>query len=172
MNYPIKDSIAIDVNVFEHLMNKQENINNHIHKLLEKFINDRILLLVDDQGKIKNEYYQNLVKYINNQDEDSIERQLLEYFFINSDNQKSIPVKLKDDLMVSITKIIPARKGADRFYVYVAFKNGKYLVTNDRRDMIDESNKQGQKRKALLKNTKKYRPRGANILTSQEAYDI
>ncbi len=121
--------------------------------------------------KISNEYSQNLQKYIKKEYERKNERHLLGYF-LSPDNRKSVSVSVNDDLMNAITKIIPEGKGADRFFVYVAFKKGRVLVTNDRRDIIDERGQIGERKRKLFKNTKKYRSDGkSDILTSQAAYD-
>ncbi len=47
MNNLTPDLIAIDTNVFEHLMNPEKNTNCHIHELLKRFIEDQINLLID-----------------------------------------------------------------------------------------------------------------------------
>ena len=171
MNNLTSDWIAVDTNVFEHLMNPQKNICNHIHKLLTKFIEDKILLLIDDRRKIIKEYFQHLPEYLKDTNDRMGEGKLL-FHFLKTENYKIIQVDLSDNLMSAIKKIVSKHKRADRFFVYVAFKKSRVLVTNDQKDIIDEGTKCGERRRKLLKNTKQYRPRGegkADILTSQEA---
>ena len=173
MNNLTSDYIAVDTNVFEHLMNPQNNTSNHIYKLLTQFINDKILLLVDNKNKIKHEYLQNFQEYLKHKSDRMGEGILLFHFF-KMENHEVIDVNLSDNLMNAIKKIVPEHKGVDRFFVYVAFKKSRVLVTNDKEDIIDEGPKCGERRRKLLKHTKRYRPRSegtAAILTSQEAYD-
>ena len=171
MNSLTSDWIAIDTNVFEHLMNPEKNVNNHISILFKRFIDNKISLLVDNKKKIITEYDSRISAYLKNP-EKGVEYRLLKSFFeYGLGNNKKIVVDLNDALMISITKVIPAHKGADRFFVYVAFKRGRILITNDREDMIDQNNQKGKKRKELLKKTKRYRCKEKeDILTSEEAY--
>ena len=57
MNRLTCDYIAIDTNVFEHLLNPQENTNNHIDTLLRTLTRDRVGLIVDDKKRIENELW-------------------------------------------------------------------------------------------------------------------
>ena len=51
MNKITCDYIAIDTNVFEHLLNPHENCANHIDKLLGTLAADRVGLIVDEKKK-------------------------------------------------------------------------------------------------------------------------
>ncbi|MCZ0932106.1 MAG: hypothetical protein OXJ52_03020 [Oligoflexia bacterium] len=83
-------------------------------------------------------------------------------------NTVKVTVDLSDKLMTCITKTVPEHKGIDRFFVYVAFKKGRTLVTNNTRDMIDNGHRD-EKRKELRK-CRSHKNRKADILTSEEAY--
>jgi len=144
------DWIAIDTNVFEHLMNPQKNTCNHIYKLLTQFIKDKILLLTDNRRKIINEYLQNLPEYLKYKNDRMGEGTLL-FHFLKIENHEVIHVDLSDNLMSAIKKIIPEHKKTDRFFVYVAFKRNKIFVTNDRKDIIDEGTKYGERKRKLLR---------------------
>ena len=169
-----KDSIAIDTNIFEHLLNPRENTNRHIDQLLKQLCNDKIKLLVDDKRRITDEYHKRLTKRIQQINDDSKKRRLLRYW-VKPENHKCITVYLNDKLMVGIKGIISepqGKPGTDKFFVYVAFKQGRILITNDRRDMIDEGTQIGVRRQKLLKiPTSSGRRKGADILTSQQAYN-
>lgn len=174
MNNLTNDYIAVDTNVFEHLMNPQKNTCNHIYKTLIQLIKDKILLLVDNRRKIINEYFNNIPQYLQYENDKKGEGKLL-FHFLKMENHKVIHTDLSDNLMSAIKNIIPEHKKTDRFFVYVAFKKNRILITNDRRDIIDEGTKHDERRRKLLKNTKQYRPPSernrADILTSQQAYN-
>ena len=62
-------------------------------------------------------------------------------------------------------------KEADRTFVYVAFKVGRALISNDMRDIVrGTASEQPHRRVRLLAITCGIRPTGASILTSQEAH--
>jgi len=163
MNNLTRNIIAIDVNVFEHLIDPRNNRDKHIHALFSQLMDDEIKLIVDDQGMISHEYDDRMTPRLDALDEESGEGILLRYWF-DPENQKVVQVKLTDELMRAIKRIVSTRKKADRFYVYVAFKEGRVLVTNDKKDIL-------KKRNRLLKlKTRPRLPKGANILSSQEAH--
>lgn len=85
-------------------------------------------------------------------------------------NPERVYVKQTDNLMRSIKGIIEVQEGkpvTDRFFVYVAFKKERVLVTNDRGDILN--NKEELKRRA--RKAQKRRLKDADILSSQEAYE-
>ena len=164
MNQLTKDLIAIDANVFERLFNPSKNRAGHITILLTRLKDDQIHLLVDDKDKIVNEYYNRLKPHMKGEDEKRI---LLTHYWLLPGNRKVVCVNTNDKLMVAIKGIIPVKRGkpiTDRFYVYVAFKKGRILVTNDRKDIFDN-------REELKRKTKKFCPRDGDIMTSQQAHD-
>jgi len=48
-----RNEVAIDTNVFQHLLNPQNNVNSHINRLLEYLIGRRTTLVVDEDGAPK-----------------------------------------------------------------------------------------------------------------------
>ena len=129
--------VAIDTSVFLHLLNPQNNSNNHIERLLVSLQEQNYCLLVDDKGRIDCEYQQKL--------ENS--RRLLEdyaelyrYWFIPDSKKKLVNVEDSDDLMASIESVVIDRNGksakTDRYFVYVSIKSNEILITNDKRDVI------------------------------------
>ena len=166
MNNLTEDSIAIDANVFEHLLNPKQNHDNHITILLGQLRRDQIRLLVDDKKRIVKEYGQRLINYMNKTAGDNPNRILLAYWF-SRDNMEVVCVAANDKLMTAIKDIILVKSGkavTDRFYVYVAFKKGGILVTNDNEDIL-------KNREELKRKTKNFCPRGRDIMTSQQAWD-
>lgn len=171
MNNLTKDFIAVDTNVFEHLFNPEKNTNDHILYLIGRLRKDKIRLLIDgprEKSRIRGEYYDRLSPYVNSSlQRGRAESVLLRYFLLLPENSKVVNVNQKDDLMESIKGVIEVQKGkpvTDRFFVYVAFKKERVLVTNDSRDILS-------KRKELKGKAKKRRLEGADILSSQEAYE-
>lgn len=163
MNNLTTDSIAIDANVFMHLMDARVK-DEHIRVLLRRLSSDKIMLLIDDKRKIVSEYNERILPRFKKMDEGHADRILLSYWFL-PDNRKTVPINMIGELMKAITSIIPARKGQDRFYAYVAVHEGRVLVTNDKEDILS-------KRKELLKIKVHPRlPKGAEILSSQQAHD-
>lgn len=156
------DYVAIDVNVFEHLLNSKENTNGHITAVLGSLLKDS-RLLVDSTGKIMRQYHKRLGSFLRREDDNLhriIIRRWIEY-------RKEPPVNTvtNDELMTAITGIIWETMGVDRFYVYIAFKEGRVLITNDRGIY--------GRREALRNATKRFRPkplRDADILTSKQTY--
>ncbi len=162
MNNLTTDSIAIDANVFMHLMDARVK-DEYIRVLFRRLFNDKIMLLIDDKGKIFGEYYKHL-KPLLKKDECHLDSRLLAYWLL-PDNHKTVPINMTGELMTAITRIIPSRKGQDRFYAYVALHEGRVLVTNDKKDILS-------KRTELLRIRVHPRlPKGAKILSSQQAHD-
>ena len=166
--------IAIDTNIFMDLFNDQKNVDGHITNLLRKFITDEYCLLVDESGRISGQYNTELGRYIKsgNCSDKQPEAALLKYWHLVSEHKKEVPVNHNGDLMQRI-KIIMRRvqDSCDAMFVYVAFKEGRVLITNDRSDIIDESPNDGRRRQELLRKTRNFRSNNSNILCSQEAYD-
>jgi len=171
MNDLTQDFIAIDTNVFEHLFNPEKNVNNHIWNLIERLRKDKIGLLIDSpddprkESRIMGEYDRRLLPYVKPRQEVGAESVLLKIFFENAKLVK-VYVNQTDKLMGSIKGIIGMRKGEpviDHFFVYVAFKKERVLVTNDRGDILNN-------RKELKRKAKTLRLKDADILNSQEAY--
>ena len=47
-----RNEVAIDTNVFQHLLNPQNNVNSHINRLLEYLIGQRTTLVVDEDDSL------------------------------------------------------------------------------------------------------------------------
>ena len=179
MNNLTKDFIAIDTNIFEHVLNPKENTNEHIDQLLKQLLVDEIKLLVDDEKRITNEYDERVTTRIKNKQTNyNFDKKILLYHWLKPENYQCITVCLNDELMIGIKNILPKpskkkrERKTDKFFVYVALKQDRILVTNDEKDMIDEGTKQGKRCKKLLKICKKIEGnKNADILTSQIAYD-
>lgn len=159
MNNLTQDVIAIDANVLRHLTNPQNNVDGHISTLLRRLLQDGIRNLVDSQNEIARECEYQITRRTKNMAEGKAERILL-VNWLSMDNRETVTVDMDDALMSDITKIVPEKEGPDRFYVYVAFKRERVLVTNDRKNILDQRD--------FLANI---RPQGADILDSQEAHD-
>jgi len=166
-----RNEVAVDTNVFQHLLNPQNNVNSHINRLLEYLISQRVTLVVDEDGLIADEYKQQLERRLGESNDTRNEIQILRYWILLAQRHR-VPVNADDDLMKRICDIIiEVSESVDRVFVYVAFRQGITLVSNDLRHIVrgpaDESE---PRRERLLSNTEGLRPDGADILTSQEAH--
>ena len=167
-----EDYIAIDTNVFLHLTNPQNNGDSHIDGLLKTLKELKVMLLVDDKDRLAGEYKLHLAPKIRNADETDNKILILRYWFIYALRHK-VDLELQDRLMQTIRGVIhELPKNADRIFVYVAFKEGKILISNDKHDIVCgpvRERRQGPRRTRLLNATRNHRPNGADILTSREA---
>ena len=170
---PFEDAVAIDTNVFVHLLNPQNNPDGQINDLLMRLFEQGVALLVDDGGRIAGEYERSLTPHIRRLDEARNERQILRYW-LRSAPSREVEVFEGDALMAGIGQVIGGEAAVDRIFVYVAFKEGKILISNDERDIVfgsDRGRGYVPRRELLLRNTQDFRPPGADILTAQEAYE-
>ncbi len=168
---PFQDAVAIDTNVFVHLKNRDIKPEGHIHHLLGALIEQRVELLVDDNDVIGREYERHVIPMMEGSSVDGGEVYLLQYF-MDVNYQRRIAVNRRDMLMAAIDRTIFERpKIADRTFVYVAFHEGKSLISNDRTDIVEGPAGEGTpRRNRLLRQTRRLRPDGSQILTSQEAH--
>jgi len=173
MNKLTCDYIAIDTNVFEHLLNPQENTDNHIETLLISLAGDGVNLIVDEDRRIENEYEHRIGPMLKITSDENIQNVLLLQLWIESqiDNRKRVSVSNNDPLMTAIKGVITEHEAVDRIIVYVAFKSDRILITNDRRHIIEGGPRERSKRrKTLLRNTRRHRPnKKSEILSSTEA---
>ena len=170
---PFQDAAAVDTNVFSHLLNPQNNPDGHINDLLAHLFEQQVALLVDDGGRITGEYERSITPLIQRLDEARNERQILRYWMAFAPSRK-VEVSERDDLMAGIEQVISGDAAVDRIFVYVAFKEGKVLISNDERDIVfgsDRGRGYVPRRERLLQNTQDCRPPGADILTAREAYE-
>ena len=132
---PFWDCVAIDTNVWIHLLNPQDNVNSHINKLLDYLRRQGIALIIDDQGKIAKEYRDSVLRRYQGMDETQNERYMLRYCL--SAPRRVVTLSELDDLMNAIEEVIcESGKDADRTFVYVALKIGRTLISNDMRDIV------------------------------------
>ena len=173
MNKLTCDYIAIDTNVFEHLLNPQENTDNHIETLLISLAGDGVNLIVDEDRRIENEYEHRIGPMLKITSDENIQNVLLLQLWIESqiDNRKRVSVSNNDPLMTAIKGVITEHEAVDRIIVYVAFKSDRILITNDRRHIIEGGPRERSKRReTLLRNTRRRRPnKKSEILSSTEA---
>lgn len=161
--------IAIDTNVFQHLLNPQNNPGYHINQLLECLKYLGTSLLVDDKGRIFGEYCHQLEPIIRNIDDSRDEKYILRYW-INNAPQYRVSVT-RDRLMIQIQNVIIESENTDRTFVYVAFKQGTVLVTNDCIHIVKGPGRGSTFRRDILrKKTAKLCPQTAGIMTSEEAH--
>ena len=170
---PFEDCVAIDTNVFEHLLNPQMNSESHISELLIHLQERGITLIVDDNSRISNEYDNRLSATLSNSNYTSNEIYIMRYW-IRHAARREVTVDSSDGLMRAIRMEIPGNsEGVDRIFVYAAFSLGKILVSNDETHIvIGPPGERGQRprRDRLLRSTRRLRPTGADILTSQESH--
>ena len=95
---------------------------------------------------------------------------LLQYF-MDVTYQLKIAVDRRNQLMAAIRGVIfEPSKNPDRTFVYVAFHEGKSLISNDEEDIVfGPPNERTPRRDRLLRETRQVRPAGADIFTSAEA---
>jgi len=157
-------SIAIDTNVFEHMLNPAENHDAHIDRLLAVLIQLRYRLLVDSTRKIGNEYQQMILPIVRNMDETRPHLPLLRYW-MSPEIRHEVTLDQMDSLMQSIRSVIFERsENADRAFVYVVCREDSTLITNDQMHILS-------RRGILLKRTKRFRGRNAEIQSSRDAED-
>ena len=170
---PFSDSVAIDTNVFHHLLNPENNCDLHIHRLLEHLQQLGIRLILDSKGRIFGEYSTQIAPIILGKDDTRNEIYMLRYW-IHHAPRYTVETNLQDTLMKLIGKVIIERQEVvDRIFVYVALRSGSILITNDSEHILNgprHVKNPVPRRNALLRSTRKVRPSGAEILTSQEAH--
>ena len=170
---PFQDAAGIDTNVFSHLLNPQNNPDGHINSLLTHLFEQQVALLVDDGGRITGEYERSITPLIQRLDEARNERQILRYWMTSAPSRK-VEFSEGDALMAGIRQVISGDAAVDRIFVYVAFKEGKVLISNDKGDIVfgsDRGRGYVPRRERLLQITQDCRPPGADILTAREAYE-
>ena len=161
------DFIAIDTNVFGHLINSRVNTGNHIHKLLRVPPEERgaITLLVDAGGEIQGEYRVHLRPDHLRASDRLDEAQIMKYWMSLVPREK-VTVNEKEPLWNAISKIlIEQNEPTDRIFVYVAFKKDRILISNDRRHIIN--------RRARFQACRDCGccGEGADVMCSREAYE-
>ena len=167
------DYIAIDTNIFEHLLNPAINADDHIGRLLSALRDDDIGLIIDAGRRISAEYRHRFSMHKNVPNQDHL--YTLKYWSNPARIKLEVSVSPQDSLMTTIKRIIPDRDrgkiscAIDRLFVYVTIQSDRVLVTNDRRDIHGEKTARGDKRTQLLKKAKQMRKRNTAIYDSREA---
>jgi hypothetical protein len=155
--------IAIDTNIFIHLLNPAVNHNSHIDKLLVHLLQLECQLLVDSTKKIGNEYIKMIIPIIKNMDETKPQLPILR-LWMDINIRYQVMLDPLDNLMKHIKSVIDEKdEHADRAFVYVVCAADSLLVTNDRVHILD-------RREALLKSTAKSRGRNTDIQSSLDAF--
>lgn len=166
--------VAIDTNVFEHLLTR-ENTRGHITTLLAA-AKGKASLVVDDKRRIEKEYKNRLLerikgvsrqktgKHLGKAPDRVRETSLLRFWIVETIHTRvRVAVDPGDSLMQQITRKLQhppeGSRNTDRILVYVAFRQGCPLVSNDGGIT--------KKRGALLKI--KDAKKGSAILTSKQA---
>ena len=170
---PFSDSVAIDTNVFQHLLNPKNNCDLHIHRLLVHLQHFGVCLILDNKGRIFGEYSSQIAPILLRTDDTRNEIYMLRYW-IHHAPRHTVEIDLRDRLMTLIERVIIERREiVDKSFVYVALRSGKILITNDGEHILygpRHIRKPASRRDALLRSTRKARPAGAEILTSEEAH--
>ena len=170
---PFQDSVAIDTNVLEHLLNPEENTDFHINELLGNLLIQGIALIVDKRGRIRDEYQNRIEPRLRLADDTRNEIQLLRYWTQLAPHCE-VQVSGNDELMNAIKGVITEQAaGVDRIFVYVAFKVGRAFITNDKKNIVIGPVREGgelSRAHRLVRKTRHLRPQGADVLTSQDAY--
>lgn len=166
MNGLTCDYIAIDTNVFGHLTNEEINTCRHIHKLLRVpgKQDNKICLLVDAGNSIFSEYRRHLNEEFLQLRQRKSEAQIIKYWLRFAPKQ-SVTVNKNEQLWDAIYKIVPEdQEEIDRIFIYVAFKKGRILLSNDFKHIVN--------RRDQLKScyTKGFCSKGADVMGSKEAY--
>jgi hypothetical protein len=176
MNGLIADLIVIDTNVFKHLIDRDVKFNpdGHIAVLLSRLAGDSIQLCVDAAGKISKDYKSILFPMFESKSEIGVELGLLRYW-MQLERRIEVEIDRRGLLMTNIKKvIIESGEHADRYFVAVAFERGRPLVTNDETHILigppHHETKLGPRQSRLMRETRKQRAPGGEILTSREAH--
>ena len=154
--------LAIDTNIFQHLLNPQMNTNLHIDKVLGYLARSKCMLLVDSTKKIANEYEALVIPIIRNADDTRVQIYLLRYW-MNSEIRHEEPLDRQDQLMQQIKRVIYENEHADRAFVYVSCKRDCYLITNDNVHILN-------RRRELLEGTRRHRGTNTDFIDSHQAH--
>ncbi len=183
MNQPFESAVAIDTNIFLHLFHRGNdadavnvNADSHIDNLLDAMQAASVVPILDSQNKIGSEYLAYLHSIMKEEDEMDTKRLILKYWIIDAD-PAVVQFDTNSELYKRIKKVIHERDEAvDRAFVFVAFSRGTVLITNDRRHILfgpngERNTSTYNRRTRLMKETKKSRTKGGEILSSMEAHE-
>ena len=168
-----QDAVAIDTNVFEHLLNQQNNVGRHIDALLAHLQELGVSLLMDDKNRIGGEYDHHIRPMFQKADDERTELLVLRYWILFAPR---IPVAVNGtDNLMNIIKgvIVEPQEAVDRIFTYVALTKGKLLVSNDKEHIVfgpSHESRLQPRRHRMLRDSRRFRPRGAEIRTSLETH--
>ena len=132
------------------MLNPQENVCGHIDILLQNMRDIGVILILDSKHRISAEYNDRTVPLFKNQRTDSSKRFLIQYWTQDC-KQYRVHVEHSSELMQKIKRSLPQGEGTDAVFVFVVFRCGGTLLTNDRDDIIDEGSKRNARRTKLLR---------------------
>ena len=172
-----QDSLAIDTNVFCHLIDCRVNVGSHINELLRHILQNENSLIVDDEGRILAEYNCHLPAAIKGANDTGDEIFILRAWMNilqNPDMLIKVPLE-NDQIMQLLRKQIKPRRGSnDRIFVYVAFKQNKILISNDHHDIVGgfRRSKRSTRRKTIMRRAKRMRLRNFDFMNSRTAHKL
>ena len=159
------NEVTIDTNVFEHIFNPQQNTNNHIDSLLGCLAAKRVVLCMDDNNRIGDEYKHRLTPLLKAMSDQGQRLNLLRYFLVFA-GRHLIPVDFSDALMkcikMAISSTSPIAEASDRVFVYVAIASDTVLVSNNPRHINNRASQ-------LKRCAKAYGSKGVDFVDSQQA---
>ena len=174
-NSVFQGAVAIDTNVFEHIFNKEKNVDSHIDDLLLSLQEDSIRLLVDEGSKIFDEY-ERIIGPKLAYSEHNYEISVLRYWLGTQETWEPVDVVSPSELMAAIKRIVhEPDENVDRILVYVALYRGKNLISNDEVHIVIGPQREWgdfERRHRLKKQTRNIckASRQSEILTSVEAH--
>lgn len=141
-------SIAIDTNIFYHLENPDINADGHITEFMGSDTGDTHLLL-DKAGLIQEEYRYHIWDGLLQQNQRIFgTRQIVLHWmgkiFPKEGKQVvviEVDVDESDDLWGAIVPPVPRKEQQDATFVYMAFAEGRTLISNDRRHILKHRNR-------------------------------
>ena len=173
-NHP-KQFIAIDINIFIHLVEKSELDSefNHIEKLLNRLQALGVHLIVDEDYKIWSNYKSKIGKIVKNSKGSNF-TELFRYWFRHDADVNTVQVNNKGQLFIKIVKTLKNKNYSvdeeqeiDTLLVYITMCEDTMLISNDRSDFIGQT---GNIRKELKRIAKTFGCQMFMIFDSNEAY--
>ena len=153
--------IAVDTNVFLHLLNRQEDPDSHIDHLLIHLAREGYVLCVDSLGKISAEYQEKIEPALKDASDMGIARILLSHWMKGERIQ--VTIDLQGALISAVKEVIPERnETVDRLFVAVSCTQPCALVTNDDTHILS-------RKRELRRKTRKWHKGELEIMNSREA---
>ena len=140
-------SIAIDTNIFYVARDEVRDTDGHITEFLRSDPGGETHLLLDKGGLIQEEYRFQIWKHLQDMGQEEFgTRQIVLHWMhkiFRGDGRKVIEVDVdkSGDLWVAIVSHVPKRERQDATFVYMAYAQGRTLITNDERDILKRRGK-------------------------------